>query len=195
MPSGRLKQRAAIQRNHPMPTWFAFLQAKANEGNTEALEILREREGRQRVAAEAFAASADEAQAKTVVFSALRPFTRKNGQVVYDLRDGGRVVDRQAGMVVEIITPHALFLTLSLQAERSPRRAIALGGDEAFQRSMVEMAAAKAMSLTFADPALEQRRCELMGLPAPVPAATCAGRPAHASWPAAVRRHLRGRRA
>ena len=166
------ERRAAIQRNHPTPNWFAFLQAKANEGNTEALEILREREGRQRVAAEAFAASADEAQAKTVVFSALRPFTRKNGQVVYDLRDGGRVVDSSAGMVVEMITPHALFLTLSLQVERSPNGFVALGGDEVFQRSMVEMAAAKKMSLTFADPALERRRCELMGLPAPAPVAT-----------------------
>lgn len=166
------ERRAAIQRNHPMPNWFAFLQGKANEGNTEALGILREREGQQRVAAEAFAASADEAQATTVVFSALRPFTRKNGQVVYDLRDGGRVVDSSAGMVVEMITAHALFLTLSLQVERSPNGAVALGGDEAFQRSMVEMAAAKKMSLTFVDPALERRRCELMGLPAPAPVAT-----------------------
>ena len=85
--------------------------------------------------------------------------------MVYHLRDGGRVIDRQEGLRVEVITPHALFLTLSLQAERSPGRAMTLGGDAQFQARMVEMAAAKAMNLSFADRQLEQRRRELMGLP------------------------------
>jgi hypothetical protein len=73
-------------------------------GNTEALAILRDREARQLQAAEAFAGTADESEAKTVVFSALRPAVRKNGQVVYRLRDGGRVVDRGDAIQVEVIS-------------------------------------------------------------------------------------------
>jgi hypothetical protein len=160
--------KAAISVTHALPTWFGFLREKAAAGNSEALEILRERETRQLRAGEAFAAADGEGEARTVVFSALRPHCRKNGDMVYHLRDGGRVTDRQEGLLVEAITPHALFLTLSLQAERSPGRAMTLGGDAHFQAAMVEMAAAKAMDLSFADRQLEQRRRELMGLP-PVP--------------------------
>lgn len=163
----KVEQSAAVSQSHPLPTWFGFLQDKANAGNTEALAILRDREEKQRQAAQAFAATADESAAKHVVYEALRPDTRKNGQVVYRLRDGGQVVDSSAGIRVEVITPHALFLTLSLQVDRSANKAVALGGDAVFQRNMVEMAAAKKMSLTFADPALERQRCELLGLPPP----------------------------
>ena len=161
------EQSAAVNQSHPLPSWFGFLQDKANGGNTEALAILRDREEQQHQAAQAFAVTVDEGTAKHVVYEALRPDTRKNGQVVYRLRDGGQVVDSSAGMRVEVVTPHALFLTLSLQADRSPNKAVALGGDATFQQQMVEMAAAKKMSLTFADPALECRRCELLGLPQP----------------------------
>jgi hypothetical protein len=153
-----------------LPTWFGFLQDKAAHGNTDALAILRDRYAQQRQAAEAFAATADESEAKTVVFSALRPAVRKNGQVVYRLRDGGRVVDRGDAIQVEVISGQALFLTLSLQAERSPGKAVQLGGDESFQQQMIAMAAAKQMDLSFAAPHLERRRRELLGLPqAPEP--------------------------
>jgi hypothetical protein len=158
-------QRAAISRQHPLPTWFGFLQDKAAHGNTEALAILRDRDARQRQAADAFAATADEAEARTVVFSALRPAVRKNGQVVYRLRDGGRVVDRGDVIQVEAISGQALFLTLSLQAERSPGKAVQLGGAESFQQQMIAMAAAKRMDLSFAAPHQERRRRELLGLP------------------------------
>jgi hypothetical protein len=40
-----------------------------------------------------------------------------------------------------------------------------LGGDAQFQARMVEIAATKAMNLSFANRQLEQRRRELMGLP------------------------------
>ncbi len=159
-------RRAVIHRQHPLPTWFGFLQDKAAHGNTDALAILRDREAKQREASAAFAATADESAAKTVVFSALLPAVRKNGQVVYRLRDGGRVVDRGDAIQVEVVTDHALFLTLSLQAERSPGRAVRMGGNDAFQAQMVAMAAAKNMDLSFAAPQLEAQRRELLGLPA-----------------------------
>jgi hypothetical protein len=158
-------QRAMIYGRHPLPTWFGFLQDNAAGGNIEALDILRDREARQRQAAAAFAATADESEAKSVVFSALRPVARKNGQMVYRLRDGGRVIDGGDAISVEVVTPHALFLALSLLAERSPGKAVALGGDDAFQQQMVAMAASKKMDLSFAAPQHERRRRELMGLP------------------------------
>jgi hypothetical protein len=158
-------QRAALRGRHALPTWFGFLQDKAAGGNAEALTILREREARQRQAATAFATTADETDARTVVFSALRPAVRKNGQVVYRLRDGGHVVDSGDAIQVEVVTPHALFLTLSLQAERSPGKAVRLGGDDAFQQQMVAMAAAKNMELSFAAPHHERQRRALLGLP------------------------------
>ena len=163
----REDEQAEIHRNHPLPTWFGFLQRKASDGDTDALAILRDKEAKRRVAGEAFAAAADEGAARDVVYATLRPFTRKNGQVVYDLRDGGQVIDRPEGLWVQVNTPHAIFLTLCLQRERSPGRAVKLGGDAAFQRQMIEMAAAKRMDLTFADLRLERQRCELMGLPVP----------------------------
>ena len=168
-------RREEVRQQHPLPTWLAWLQAKAEAGSTEALEVLRDRlqkqETQQREAAAAFAAAADEASARAVVAANLAPRVDKAGKVTYYLRDGGKVVDSHAGAQCMVVSPHALFLALSLQAERSPNRVVRMTGEPAFVEQMIAMAAQKAMNLTFQDAGQERRRCELLGLPTVPPPA------------------------
>jgi hypothetical protein len=163
----RNQRRREIVQGFPLPNWFEFLQREAARGDGEALAILRLKEDQERQAGAAFAAASDLAQARHVVFSALRPIARKNGQLVYALKDGGSIVDDGNGVRFETVSPHAMFLTLSIQAERWPGRPVPLEGDDAFQRQMVEIAARTKFDMTFADPALERLRCRLRGLPEP----------------------------
>jgi hypothetical protein len=166
----RDQRRQEIARGFPLPNWFEFLQFQAARGNSEALAILRLREDQERQASAAFAAASDPAQARNVVFSALRPIARKNGQLVYNLRDGGRAIDDGHGVRFEAVSPHAMFLSLSIHAERWPGRPVPLEGDDAFKRQMVEIAAKGKFDIIFADPALEGLRCRLRGLPEPAAA-------------------------
>jgi hypothetical protein len=163
----RNQRRREIARGFPLPNWFEFLQFEAARGDGEALAILRLKEDQERQAGAAFATASDPAQARHVVFSALRPIARKNGQLVYTLKDGGRIVDDGHGVRLETVTPHAMFLTLSIHAERWPGRRVPLEEDDAFKRQMVEIAARTKLDLTFADPVLERLRCRLRGLPEP----------------------------
>lgn len=168
----REERRRDIVRRFPLPNWFEFLQIEAVRGDSEALAILRLKEDQQRQAGAAFAAANDPAEARHVVFSALRPAARKNGQLVYNLRDGGQVIDGSNGVRIEVVTPQAIFLTLSINAERWPGRPVPVEGREDVKRQMVEIAAKTKLDMTFADSDLERLRCRLRGLsepPSPAP--------------------------
>jgi hypothetical protein len=80
---------------------------------------------------------------------------------------------RKTAMSSNPLSPSRISPKCSLsQTMMVTNKAVALGGDAGFQQQMVEMAAAKNMALTFADPLLERRRRELLGLPVqPIPPA------------------------
>jgi hypothetical protein len=172
-----------IARSFPLPNWFEFLQFEAARGDSEALAILRLREDQERQAGAAFAAARDPVEARHVVFSALHPFARKNGQLVYNLKDGGQIIDDGNGVRFEAVSPHAMFLTFSIHAERWPGRPVPLEGDDTFKRQMVEIAARTKLDMTFADPALERLRCRLRDLPEPPSPAPPLATPHAALWP------------
>lgn len=163
----REKRFQDIARTFPLPTWFGFLQREAARGDSEALAILRLKEEQQREVAVAFTAIAEEKEARDIVFSRLRPHVRKNGHIVYNLRDGGRIIDTGNGITLETETPQAMFLTLCINEERWPGRPVPLAGRDEFKQQMVEIAARTKLDMRFADPALEQLRCRLRGLPEP----------------------------
>jgi len=164
-------RKAEIDRANPLaplPTWFEFLQTRAANGNVEALRILRLKQEQNAKASAALLAAADETEARHVVFSALSPIARKNGTMVYNVKDGGEVHDQAGAVWIVKETPHAMFLGLCLMAERAPNNVVPeFSGDDAFKRRMVESAAATKIDLTFADPALEALRRQLRGLPEP----------------------------
>ncbi len=110
-------------------------------------------------------------QARHVVFDKLRPHTRKNGAVVYRVKDGGLVVDEAQAIRVEELTAHAAFLALSLASERFVDQALIVEGSDEFKRQIAGLAGSKQLDVRFADPAIEAERQRHAAKVAPSPPA------------------------
>jgi hypothetical protein len=152
---------SAITAAHPLQSWLAFLQTKASRGDAEALAALRWRERRQQKAARALLTAENPDQARHVVLADLKPYARRNGTLVYRVRDGGVVADEARQVRVEEISAHAAFLALTLAAERFAGQRLVVEGTPEFKRQLAAMAATQKSGLRFADPALEAERRRL----------------------------------
>jgi hypothetical protein len=159
---GRPESASAITTAHPLPTWLGFLQTGAARGDADALATLRWRDHRQQRATQALLTAESPEEARHVVFTNLQPYVRRNGALVYRVRDGGVVVDESRQVSVEKISAHATFLALSLASERFAGQALIVEGTPEFKRQAVEMAAAQRIDVRFADPAMEAERKRLM---------------------------------
>jgi hypothetical protein len=155
------EQAGAVKRAHLIPSWRSFLEAAAARGDGEALTLLRRLLRRQQRAASALLTAANPDAARDVVFSELRPHTKRNGHVVYRVKDGGVVVDEVRQLRVEEPSAHAAFLALALARERFAGQALIVEGDEGFKRQVTELAASQGVELRFADPAMERERQRL----------------------------------
>jgi len=136
------KERARIGEEHKRTAWADWLQSQAMRGDPEALEALRGRPG-----AKAAVATADG--------------ITKTGTIIYRLgatavRDDGQRLAISRGADVA-----GLVAALQLAAERYGS-AIAVTGTEAFKSRLIEAAARSGLPITFSDPALEQRRQQLL---------------------------------
>jgi hypothetical protein len=149
---------ATLWHDHPLPAWMSYLQENADRGDERALEALRQRQTRQAQAADALLRAGNPEQARHVVFDKLRPHTRKNGAVVYRVKDGGLVVDEAQAIRVEELTAHAAFLALSLASERFAGQALIVEGSDEFKRQIAGLAGSKQLDVRFADPAIEADR-------------------------------------
>ena len=156
------EQFRVLNRQHQVPSWLDYLRNAASQGNAAALRALRRNTDRYRQAVDAVA-SGD--AGNPAVISELRPETLANGDVVYVLRDGGKVVDGSQGVAIERESRIATALTLALAAARSPAREVGIANSAPERRqAMVEIAARDNMDLRFADAGDEQERIRLIGV-------------------------------
>ena len=129
--------------------------------------MLRWRERRQRTAAQALLTAENADEARQVVFAHLKPYARRNGALVYRVRDGGVVSDEARCIRVEEVSVLAAFLALTLAAERFAGQALVVEGTDEFKLQLAAMAATQRPGVRFADPALEAER-ERLAAEAPV---------------------------
>jgi hypothetical protein len=150
----------ALQQKHPVPTWLDYLREAASQGNAAALKALRRNTNRYRQAVDAVAKGDAGAP---VVISELRPETLANGDVVYVLRDNGKVIDDGRGVVIERESRIAIALTLAITAARSPSHEVVIAGPQ-HRQAMIEIAARDKMDLRFADAGDDQERVRLISV-------------------------------
>jgi hypothetical protein len=151
-----------LNQQHQVPSWLDYLREAASQGNAAALRALRRNTYRYRQAVDAVA-SGD--AGNSAVVAELRPETLANGDVVYALRDGGKVVDGSQGVTIERESRIAIALTLAIAAARSPDRKVDIASSAPERRqAMVEIAARDKMDLRFADAGDEQERVRLIGV-------------------------------
>jgi hypothetical protein len=154
----RRKQREQIIAKHPLPNWQTWLEAKAKEGDVQALEALRSRARAQSAFSERVLRSTDPEKAKAVIFGHRQPETRKNGDVHYRIKDGGIVIDKTHEIRAEKISPGAAMLSVILAKERFGDAGVIVNGDATYQKAVLDAAVLHRVDLRFADPALEAAR-------------------------------------
>ncbi len=142
----------------PLPTWQAWLQAQASQGNGLAAEVLRSTDQRQAELSAAVLSAENADQARHVVYQHLRPTVGRDGAVTYHVADGGRVTDQAKQVRVDEVSVAASFLALSLAADRFGDRPLVVDGTDDFKRQLAQLAAVEGMAVTFADPAMEAER-------------------------------------
>ena len=151
-------ERQQARDANPVPTWQGYLEAEAAAGNEAALATLRSRQRRtQQLEAKVLTAENAE-QARHVVHQHMKPAIRRDGRVVYRVADGGMVSDEAVHVRVPVSTTAAAFLALSLATDRFGTRPLVVNGSDEFRRQIATVAGIEGMSVTFADPTLDQER-------------------------------------
>lgn len=143
---------------HPLPSWQGFLEERASRGDEAALSALRSRTVRR---AGAFGDSITAENLRTVqdvLYQPRMPTVMRNGDVVYQTPDGGRVTDRAAEVRTDTLSREAAFLALALASDRFPGQPLVVEGSPAFRAALLEISTQPWFQVTFADPALERAR-------------------------------------
>lgn len=150
--------RAAIDAAHPVPSWQSFLEVRAERGDALATAALRSRQRqRQRFAFDILTADDAEA-ARHVVYRELAPIAKRNGDMLYQVKDGGRVTDTAQAVRVDQLTVGAAFLALSLAGDKFTGQPLKVEGTDEFKAQIAAVAAMQGVAVTFADPAMEAAR-------------------------------------
>jgi hypothetical protein len=153
-------------------TWVAFLQARAQNGDTEALRALRASRAKGAPLTIAALTGSDAAAAKTLILTGLNPEVRRSGELVYRLGDGGIAIDESSKIRIGKASYQATLAALVLAQDRFAGQTLVIEGSDAFRREAVGIAAAFKLNLTFADTGLEterQARLDRSHTPGPSP--------------------------
>ncbi|MFC5460750.1 TraI/MobA(P) family conjugative relaxase [Massilia niabensis] len=152
------RERQAIDQQHPRYQWADWLRHEAAKGDIEALAALRGRKTESGLTGDAVAGNAK--VSPSVRPSGCDSVTRK-GTIIYHA-GGGAIRDDGNRLNVSLGADQAAILTaLQMAVERYGER-IAVNGSDAFKKQILKAAVASRLRITFVDPALEQRRLQLV---------------------------------
>lgn len=151
------KAREKVFQETRAPNWYDFLCRESEQGNTEALKLLRQINKRRDVLANNILRAADWSEGKTILNDTTKKSVSKSGTVRYYTEDGGVVADRPDYVGVQDVSVGAAALALMLAAERFDRPLTVTGSDE-FKAAVAAAAAIPGSKVTFADPEMEALR-------------------------------------
>jgi len=150
-------KRRAFMAETRMPTWARWLALQAENGNTEAVAVLRSREEREALRGDLLTAANNES-AENIILKGLKLEADKDGSLSYNAADGGLVIDRRTHVQSFRTTAGSSLIALELAAKRFKGQALIVEGQADFQKEIARLAGAHGLDVRFADPALEQTR-------------------------------------
>lgn len=149
-------QRKQIMSETAMPSWAVWLSQQAEQGNTEALDVLRSRGAHTPMHGDSLTAE----NAATVILKRYQLQAGTNGVLTYNVSDGGLVIDRKTFIQSHRTTERSTLLALELAAKRFNGQSLIMEGQATFQNDVARLAGIHGYNVRFADPALEQVRKE-----------------------------------
>jgi hypothetical protein len=157
-------KRRAFMAETRMPTWARWLALQAENGNTEAVAVLRSREEREAMRGDLLTAAKNE-NAENIILKGLKLEADKDGCLSYNAADGGLVIDRKTHVQSFRTTAGSSLIALDLAAKRFKGQALIVEGQADFQKEIARLAGAHGLDVRFADPALEQTRKSAQAVP------------------------------
>lgn len=139
------------------PNWYEFLCQESEQGNAEALKLLRQIKQRREVFSNNILRASDWSEGKTIINDSAKKSVSKTGTVRYYMEDGGVVADRPNYVGVQTVSVGAAALALAMASERFDRPLNVTGSDE-FKAAVAAAAAIPGSNITFADPEMEALR-------------------------------------
>jgi hypothetical protein len=152
------EQKNQIREQYPIPSWERWLVAQVDQGNLQALALLRKQERTRRSLAQDLLTVDDLAAARDLIFPFLKPQTNRQGDITYRLKDGGVVQDTAGAVHVPQMTEASALLALSLAQERFQGKPLRLEGTVEFKVEIAEQAGRLGLNLHFKDEELEAIR-------------------------------------
>jgi hypothetical protein len=155
---GEEVRKRAIREASPAMTWDKYLANRAEQGNTEALTVLRKRKNYRQEICQALLTVENFEDARDIIKPHFKPTVLKNGKVIYRVNDGGVVFDEPTAISVKEVTEAATLLALSLADERFRGKALVVEGSTEFKLQVARLSALEGLSVRLADPVLEKDR-------------------------------------
>ncbi|MBN8646406.1 MAG: relaxase/mobilization nuclease domain-containing protein [Caulobacterales bacterium] len=140
-----------IEKDIPLYTWPEFLKNQVAQGDENALEVLRAHEKSKEKFIGNILKCDDIHEAKNIILKDMSPIVRRNGDIIYFIKDGGKVLDTGKALNVETVTTGSAFLALSLAQEKFAGKGLRVNGSDAFKRELIMVAASKDIVVRFAD--------------------------------------------
>jgi len=152
------QKRELLYKSTIMPGWADWLVQQAENGNSDALAVLRSRAEREQKFRGDLLTARHANRAKSVLLKTLKPATRRDGTVAYRTVDGGIVIDRKSHVQAQKATTGAALVALTLAAEKFDSQPLIVEGTVEFKREVAHLAGMHRLNVVFADPAMEQDR-------------------------------------
>ncbi|WP_052494170.1 TraI/MobA(P) family conjugative relaxase [Nitrosospira sp. NpAV] len=150
-------KRRMLMAETRLPSWAHWLTLQAENGNTEAVAVLRSRKEREALRGDLLTAAKNE-NAENIILKGLKLEADKDGALSYNTADGGLVIDRKTHVQSFRTTAGSSFIALELASKRFKGQALIVEGQADFQKDVARLAGLHKLDVRFADPALEQTR-------------------------------------
>lgn len=152
------QRRQKLFEDTTTPAWADWLVKQAEKGNTEAIEVMRSQEQRERRWQGDLLTAEKSDRAKAVVLERLKPKARKDGTMAYHTVDGGMVVDRTTHVQAQKATTGAALVALELASKRFEGQDLIVEGTTEFRQEVAQLAGMHGLNVRFVDPLMEQLR-------------------------------------
>lgn len=152
------ERRQQLFNKTTMPAWNDWLAIQAENGNTDALSVLRSRAEKETKLQGDLLTAEKANKARNVLMKNLKPVVRHDGVVSYKTADGGRVLDRNSHIHAQTSSTGASLLALTLAAEKYAGQPLVVEGSAAFKEEVARLAGLHSINVTFSDKEMEKTR-------------------------------------
>jgi len=150
-------KRRSVLAETAFPSWANWLSRHAENGNIEALGVLRSRQEREAMQGDTLTA-AKPADAANIILKGLKLAADAKGALHYNTADGGLVIDRKNHVQSFRTTAESSLMALQIAAERFKGQTLIVEGNQAFQQEIARLAKTRGINIRIFAPSKKTKK-------------------------------------